>query len=221
MAFDPKNTDVFQLLEKLKGANGAYPPDLFAARRQGYLKQIAQIGGGAGLALALKETAKAAKGVGTGLPSAAASTVLEAILVVAIVAEAGAVGYFYRDKLVELYQRLTGSGSPKVEQVVNPPVPASPIPGVELTPTPVMTETATPTDSATAFVEQATHSGTGGQAGPSQDASQPAVSTPAASENNNNKGNHYGNTPIPERTKDPGNSTSDSSTDQTTPKKKP
>src|SRR6266540_1733990 len=106
MALDPKSTDVFQLLKQLKDANGAYPQDLLASRRQGYLKQVAAISGGAGLAIALKQTVKAAKGAGL---SHVTGTLLEGILVFAIVAEAGAVTYFYRDKLVELYQSITGS----------------------------------------------------------------------------------------------------------------
>jgi hypothetical protein len=228
MGIDPQNTDVFQLLEKLKEANGTYPQELLALRRQGYLKQVAAVSGGAGLAMALKNTAKGAKG--TALPPAA-SSVLEGILVVAIIAEAGAAAYFYRDKIADLFHSL--SGSPKVEEVANPPVASSPIPGLEIGLTPVLTvtETATPISTPSPLLaEQATQNGTSqeSQANPSNptEATQggsPAVSTPDVNDNTNN-GNHYGNTPIPERTKEPGNDTSttnNTTNDSSKPKKKP
>jgi hypothetical protein len=219
MEFDPKRADVFQLLEKLKEANGTYPQDLLALRRQGYLKQVAAIGGGGGLALALKQTAKGAKNA-VGLPSTA-STMLEGILVVAIVAEAGAVTYFYRDKLAELYQKLTTS--PKVEVVTSPPVYSSPIPGVDLTPSPVvtgtLTETATTIVTPSMLAVQPTEKQATGSTS-NNDSSQ-AVSTATPNDGTNN-GNHYGNTPMPERTKDSGsNNNSGDQTNQTNPKKKP
>jgi hypothetical protein len=225
MEIDPKNSDVFQLLEKLKQANGTYPPELLALRRQGYLRQVAEIGGGAGLALALKNTAKGGA-KGTALPPVAGS-VLEGILVVAIVAEAGAVTYFYRDKLANLFRR--GTDSPKVEEVANPPVISSPIPGVEFTLTPVVTVTQTATALSTPsplFAEQPTQSGTGPNDQNSQtqttQGGSPAVST-AAVNDNTNQGNHYGNTPIPQRTKDSGNTNNDTTNTntQTKPNKKP
>lgn len=229
MGIDPTNTDVFQLLEKLKEANGTYPQELLALRRQGYLKQVAAVSGGAGLAMALKNTAKAAKGAT--LPPAA-SSVLEGILVVAIIAEAGAVTYFYRDKIADVFRSITGS--PKVEEVANPPVAASPIPGLEIALTPVVTITATVTPISTPsplLAEQATQNGTSQEnqsnqsnpTAPTQGVN-PAVSTPAVNDNTNN-GNHYGNTPIPERTKEPGNDTSSTNNtntnDSSKPKKKP
>src|SRR5512142_863194 len=100
MAINPKDIDVLQLLKNVKDANGIYPPELLASRRQIYLKQVAQIGGGAGLAAALKSTAKTGGKV-AGLPPAA-GTLLESLLVVAIVAEAGTVTYLYRDKIKEV-----------------------------------------------------------------------------------------------------------------------
>ena len=50
----------------------------------------------------------------------------------------------------------------------------------------------------------------------------PAVSTSIVNDNTNN-GNHYGSTPIPERTKEPGNdtSTTNNTNDPSKPKKKP
>lgn len=226
MEIDPKNIDVFQLLDKLKEANGTYPQELLALRRQGYLKQVAAISGGAGLALALKTTAKSTA-KGTALPPAA-SSVLEGILVVAIVAEAGAVTYFYRDKIADIYRSIIGS--PKVEEVASPPVLSSPIPGVEITLTPAVTLTETPTALSTPsplFAEQPTQKGTNQDNQSSQTTTQggsPAVSTAAVNDNTNN-GNQYGHTPIPERTKQPGNDTSTTNNtntnDSSKQKKKP
>ena len=210
MAFDQQDVDIFQLLKKLKHANGAYPQDLLASRRQMYLKQVAEFGGGVGLAAALKTTAKNA-GKAVGLPPAA-GTLLESLLAVAIVAEAGTVTYLYRDKIKELFQSITNS--PKVEQVTNPPVLSSPIPGVEislsLTPvasdTEAITETAIPDVTPSLLAEQPTNGATS-QGSSTTDGDSHAVSTPAAPQDNN--GNHYGQTPRPQRTKDPGNTNND------------
>ena len=215
MAFDPDDIDVFQLLKKLKDTNGAYPQELLAARRQGYLKQVAGITGGAGLAAVLKNTAKTG-GKAVGLPPAA-GTLLESLLVVAIVAEAGTVTYLYRDKIKEVFQSITNS--PKVEQTSNPPVLSSPIPGLEisLSLTPVAyetsTETSTPEVTPSLLAEQPTNGASSQGSGANEDGSQ-AVSTAAAPKNNN--GNHYGQTPIPARTKKPGSQNNDN---QATPKK--
>lgn len=218
MAINPKDIDVLQLLKNLKDANGTYPPELLASRRQIYLKQVAQIGGGAGLAAALKNTAKTGGKV-AGLPPAA-GTLLESLLVVAIVAEAGTVTYLYRDKIKEIFQSITNS--PKVEQVSNPPVLSSPVPGVEislsLTPVPseteMITETVTPEATPSLLAGGPTNAADGqGTAGTSGSS---AVSTPVAPNGNNDKGNKYGHTPIPERTKKPGGNSQDS---PATPKK--
>jgi hypothetical protein len=92
MGMDTQNIDVLQLLKKLKDSNGTYPQELLVARRQGYLKQVAEVIGGAGLAAALKTTVKSTQAVGTGsLPSA--GTLVEGLLIVAIVAEASTVAY--------------------------------------------------------------------------------------------------------------------------------
>ena len=69
MGIDAKYTDVFNLLQKLKESNGTYPKELLAIRRQGYLRQVAEISAAAGLATALKSTAKSAQGTATGLSS--------------------------------------------------------------------------------------------------------------------------------------------------------
>lgn len=226
MEFDTKDTDIIQLLKKLKDSNGAYPQEMLASRRQGYLKQVAEISGAAGLAMGLRNTVKSGGGAGT---SPAAGTLVEALLVIAIIAEAGAVAYFYRDKAAEFFRSLTNS--PKVEVVSTEPVvpPSSPFPELEATPIPILTEikteTATPVstpslevavnptvqnegDNSDTSNTTSTTNTTGGTAG--SGGTNSSVSTP---DPNGDNGNHYGQTPRPERTKEPGNDNSRENTD--------
>jgi hypothetical protein len=154
MEYDPKDNEVIHLLKKLKDSNGAYPPEMLALRRAGYLKQVAEISAGAGLAMGLKNMAKGGKGA-AGF-SSTAGTIVEALLVVALVAEAGAVTYFYRDKVAEYVNLI--ARSPKVEEVASPPVVPSPILEMQVTPSPIDTITATLTKTET--LTPATPSGT-------------------------------------------------------------
>jgi hypothetical protein len=244
MEYDPKDNEIIHLLKKLKDSNGAYPPEMLALRRQGYIKQVAEVGAGAGLAVGLRNLAKGGKGGAGGL-SSTAGTVLEAMLVVALVAEAGAVSYFYRGKLAEVFHLITGS--PQVEEVASPPVLPSPIVEVQATSSPVITITVTGTETITITpitpsatpptvlaAETTQPNGTGGvdvqaastsvpadpagPAGPAGNEGSPSVST---QDPNGNNGNHYGQTPIPARTKEPGNGTSSTQSDSTNNKKKP
>jgi len=226
MEYDPKDNDVIHLLKKLKDSNGSYPQEMFSLRREKYLEQVAEVGAGAGLAAGLRNVLKGGKSVG--LPQAT-GTVIEALLVVAIVAEAGAVTYFYRDKLAQYFRSYTNT--PKIEQVANPPAFISPSPEIEitLTPSPVVTgtETLTPvtppsTPSAGILVASTqqpggssgsgitTTSGVTTGVGGSSSGNQP-VSTEAPKGNN---GNHYGQTPLPVRTKEHGNNPNPSSSTQ-------
>ncbi|MGE5642521.1 MAG: hypothetical protein ACM3Y8_05865 [Byssovorax cruenta] len=241
MGIDAKDTDVFHLLQKLKESNGTYPKELLAIRRQGYLRQVAEISAAAGLATALKSTAKSAQGTATGL-SSSLSTVLESLLVVAIVAEAGVVTYFYRDKLAALYDNLTKS--PKVEEISSPPVPviSSPVADTAFIITPSITPVFTLTVTETPLVTPSQlaglpteHEAVQSDMGPdtntthtstTQDTNQggsQAISTPDPHGNN---GNHYGQTPIPARTKEPGNNSNNNNNTNTQdsptkPKNKP
>lgn len=213
MEYDPKDNEVINLLKKLKEANGAYPQEMMALRRQGYLRQVAEIGGAAGLAMGLRNTIKSSGGSGS---PPAAGTLIETLLVVAIIAEAGAVAYFYRDKLADIFQSF--SNEPRVEEVSKPPVMPSPVPEIEFTPSPVATWTETPLGTPTLeFVLEPTKQG--------EESSQ-SVSTPEPGGSNgnpsgltpqpdntdetDNNGNQYGLTPKPDRTKEPGNETSSS-----------
>ncbi len=245
MEYDPKDNEVIHLLKKLKDSNGAYPPEMLALRRQGYLKQVADISAGAGLAVALRNIAKGGKGAAGA--SSTAGTILEALLVIALVAEAGVVTYYSRDKIAEYFRSVTQS--PKVEEATSPPVLPSPLVEMQVTPSPfasLTTTAVTVTETVTAGTPSATSSpvlvaetlqpkpkGTSG-------IGVQAVSTSAAGGNtaggstsgsaatpqdpNGNNGNHYGQTPIPARTKEQGNNIDSSSTQassDTSNKKKP
>lgn len=210
MDYNPEDTDVIRILKKLKEANGAYPQELLALRRQRYLNQVAEISGAVSLAAALKNTAKGGNGVGL---APAAGKVVEALLVVALVAEAGAVSYFYRDKLAQAFRSITNS--PKVEQISESPVLPSPLPKVELTPSPLVTGTESVTPSpfttetltpvGTLSPEIAAGSTLPSRTGSTDTSVQTAFTQPATNDSGDN-GNHYGQTPIPVRTKDSGNS---------------
>ena len=215
MDFSPKDNEVVKLLTKLKNANGAYPQEMLALRRQGYLKQVAELSGGLGLVVGLRNVLKNAGGSrGTTTTGA----LLETLLVIAIVAEASTVAYFYRDKLAELFR--SSSNAPRVEEISNPPVMIeSPFPTFELTLSPVVTETETETPVSTPSLSlelaaEPTDQGNGQEsvAGSEEGSgSNQAVSTPNPNnpnnpnDNNDNNGNHYGQTPKPERTKETDN----------------
>jgi hypothetical protein len=193
MGFDAQDKEIVRLLTKLKNTDGKYPPDLLAARRQGYLRQMGQVALGLGVSAGLKNAVKGGK-----VPalSSATSTVLESALVVAIVAETGTVAYFYREKLADLFQTITKEAG-----------------GQEVTPLPVYTELTiegvTPSHAVTATLPSATLSvsptGTELTSTPvpgvvEDNNTVSANSTPTPNEEN---GNHYGQTPKPQRTKDP------------------
>ena len=214
MGFDAQDKEIVRLLTKLKDTGGKYPPDLFAARRQGYLRQMGEIGLSIGAGAGIKNLAKGGK---VPVLSSATSTVLESALMVAIVAETGTVAYFYRDKLADLFQTITKE-----------------VDGQEITPPPVHTETAiqgiTPSPAVTATLPSATLalSPTGTEL-TSTSTPMPGVveednntisanSTPAP---NGNNGNHYGQTPKPQRTREPENNNNQPPRDNSRPTRAP
>ncbi len=195
MEFDPNKDEVIKLLTTLKSSNGAYPPELLAARKARYLQQVAQVGIAAGTGMGIKQFLKGGKGAGV---SPVAGTLLETVLVVAIVAEAGALGYFYRDKLAELLNLALGK--PRVEQTTNPPVDnTSPVIQVESTASPALTGTPIGTPSPVIVINGTVvaPSEVVNPVGPVNTVVNPVV-VPT-----DRNGNQYGHTPIPERTKDP------------------
>ena len=185
MGYDTQDQEVIKLLKQLKKADGEYPQDLLVARRQRYQVRMAQIGLGIGTNIGIKDHR-------TSGPPSAAGTLLETILVVAILAEASAVGYFYRDKVTNFLQKITSPSA--VEKV--PTLSAPTILEIQgMTPSPFLTSTvispsltqsvsSTPVPS---FIEN------------NDTAATQANSTP---DPNGNNGNHYGQTPKPERTKE-------------------
>ena len=193
MGFDPQDKEIVRLLTKLKDTDGKYPPDLFAARRQGYLRQMGEIGLGIGVGVGTKNAVKSGKAPAF---SSATSTLLESALVVAIVAEAGTVAYFYRDKLAELFQTITKEA--RGQEVTPPPIHTElEIQGV--TPSPAVTATLpSVTLSVSPTGTELTSTPVPGVAEENNTIS--GNSTPAPGGNN---GNHYGQTPKPQRTKEP------------------
>lgn len=213
MELDPKDYDVVRLLTKLKDNNGAYPPELMTPRRQTYLRRVTEIGLGFGVSSALKTTVKS--GSKAGSYSTIAGGLIEAALVVAIVAEAGAAAYIYRDQISALVRSYTSQ--PRVEEVTSvPTTDFSPI-----LPGPILSD---PTKAATTPVAAVTPSGTPipGAAGSATasaasnaDANDnnPGIQSNSTPDPNVNNGNQYGLTPKPDRTKEPGgNNNNDNST---------
>jgi hypothetical protein len=199
---DANDQKVIDLLSKLKDDNNVYPFDLLESRRQKYLQRAAQIGLGIGTGAGLKNTLKGRR---PGLPPTA-GTWLEAALVVAIVAEAGAAAYFYRHKLADLLETVIAA--PGVQEVTPPPAIPSSLPVTEISVVPTLTVTGTPTATGTPIpvVTDGTNSNGNTPGGNdmnnnANEGNNPAASTP---EPNGNNGNHFGQTKQPPKaTKEP------------------
>lgn len=195
MEFNSQDHDIVKLLTKLKNNKEAYPSDLLVARRQKYIRRVAEVGVGIGVAPILQKTIKG-KGI-----SATAGGLLETALIAAIVIEAGAAAYFYRAQIADIVESYT---SQTQVQEVTPDLSSSApgvsdpsltdIPEAAATPIPSGTPTVTPT----LFVAGAT--ATSGDTS-ADDTSIQANSTPNP---NGNSGNHFGQTPKPDRTKESG-----------------
>ena len=216
MEFEPQDRKVVELLTKLKGASESYPSHMLAARRQAFLNTMAGAGLSVGTASALNGTLKG--GGGSGAASLSIGKVLEVDLIVAIVAEAGALAYFYRDRVADVFR---STSEPSRVQEISPPVATFSFPELEISEIPssavhtgtapeMATSTSThipgvaddPTSDSNADVSS-TDSTSGSNVN--------TASTPAPNVNNDNNGNdgnndnngnHYGQTPRPERTKD-------------------
>ncbi len=193
MELTPDDQKVVDLLSKLKNSNGTYPSDILEARRQTYLKQVANVGLGIGIGAGLKNGAKS--GNGAGAVATATSKILETALIAAIAIEAGTATYLYRDKLADLIKKNTGSAN--VQEIAPSPNGASSLslgltatlesPSATIT-TPTNTPSVTP--SVTPGPEIA-----GGNNGTNS-------SVNATPQPGGNNGNQYGLTPKPVRTKD-------------------
>ncbi len=191
MDFDEKDNKVIELLVQLKNAEGGYPVEMMALRRQNYIKQLAAMSIGVGGINTFARVRKS--GWGASLPRAT-STLLETALIVAIVVEVGAMAFINREKVNEFLRTL--SNQPKVEEVQVSPEPALLITETSVTNTLDPTESSTPTGTPTPQLLLVTSTST-----EKSNFVQPG-STPKPKDNN---GNHYGQTPKPERTKQPNN----------------
>lgn len=202
MEFETQDRKVVELLTKLKGANEGYPSDMLAARRQAFLNNMAGAGLGVGNGTALNGSLKS--GGGSGSAPITMGKLLEVALLIAIVVEAGALAYFYRDKVADVFRSI--SAPSQVQEIASPPVATFSFPELEISKT---ATSATPTGTAS---EVATNTPVPGlNNNPTSNNNVAATltdSTPNPSVNNENSGangnngNHYGQTPKPERTKD-------------------
>ena len=205
--------DVLNLLSNLKTMGGSYPSDMIQSRRDLYVKQAAAMA-------VLTKTTGNGNGGGTNTGGGMAATggagaagslslgkFLEAALVVAIAVEAGVAAYIYRDKIADF---IDANISPKVEVAANPTedysgtpaiVPVTGDESISETPTETPTVTVTETDTPSISNDGVPENNNGSSI-------QEPLSTPVPTDN---PGNHYGNTPRPERTKDTTNNTNNSS----------
>ncbi len=195
MEFDTQDRKVVELLTKLKGANEGYPSDMLAARRQAFLNNMAGAGLGVGTGAALKQTLKNGKGAGTA--PITAGKLLEVALLIAIVAEASALTYFYRDQVADVFRSI--SATSKIQEIASPPVITSPFPEFEISEVPT---SATPTGTASEVATSTQVPGATDDSTITSNNNDPATFTDSTPNPNGNNGNHYGQTPKPERTRD-------------------
>ncbi|MBN2118830.1 MAG: hypothetical protein JW730_19830 [Anaerolineales bacterium] len=191
---NPQDQDIIRLLTMLKDVRGEYPENLFVAQRQSYLKRMTEIELGMSGDRGSRNAAKSTKPPGE---SPASNTLLETALVVAIAAEASVMAFFYRDQLADFFQTLT-TGSRAEEVTPAPAIPTSrEVQGIS--PSPAITSTAAAA-SPTGMIAAATNTPIPVMLGNNSSTTTPGVdSTPVP---NGNEGNHYGQTPKPERTKE-------------------
>jgi hypothetical protein len=214
MEFDPQDQNIVKLLTKLKGVGGSYPEHMLAARRQSYLARIAEIEMGLN---AGKGSANPPKNGGGGAPNPApvTSTILETALVVTMIVEASAVAYFYRDKFTNLFETTTSG--PRVQEVTPPPVVTSALEVAGVSPSPAVTVTLPsltldvsaspsiiPVTASNTPIPGVADNNTNTTNNTTSTGADQSKSTPVPNVSNGDQGNHYGQTPKPERTKDPG-----------------
>ena len=140
MEFEPQDQEIVSLLTKLKGAEGQYPESMLVARREMFLQRMSEISMGIPPDAGIPDAAAS-----SGPPpiSPVTGTILETALLVAIILEASAVAYFYRDQLADFFE--TVALEPRVEMVASPPVPTTAIEIQGIMPSPVIPLTLPPT----------------------------------------------------------------------------
>ena len=202
-----ENQKVVDLLTKIKNSDGGYPSGMLAARRQTYLKQMANVGLGIGIGTGLNETLKGGAN-GASATTTVASKVLEIALITAIALEAGTAAYLYREKLAKAVssyfsaptvQEVSASSGDdsstrlEISEVVGTP-------SVTALETPSGTPSAPPSTSVSGGNNQ--NSTTQNNSGSGETNTNTSVNANATPHPNGNNGNHYGQTPIPLRTKE-------------------
>jgi hypothetical protein len=202
MEFEPEEQQVIELLAKLKNGGGTYPKKLLASRRQVFLSQMASVGVGLGIGEGIKAASKAPKaGTLAHISGISASSVVETVLILAIVAQASVIAYAYRDKLIDLVRTISSSALIVPTEISIPVTVSSPT-EVIASDTPSVINTSTPTASASSTVTT-----TPAIAVTDNNGSETVVpgSTPAPGvtpqPTNGNNGNHYGQTPRPTQEK--------------------
>ena len=204
MDVDPQDQEVIRLLTKIKDAEAGYPEHMLVERRRSYLRRMREVSLGIPTDTVVKDV-KPTSG------SPATTTLVETALVVAIIAEASTVAYFYRDRLTDFFRRAITE--PRVQEVT--PAPAvttsfgihldATVPSATLWFPPsatgvVLTPTVTPIPDVLPGVvdNNSINTAATGEVNVLN-------GTPGPNDSNLNNGNHYGQTPKPERTKENGN----------------
>lgn len=215
MEFEPQDQEIVSLLTKLKNAEGQYPEHMFVARRHMFLKRMSEISLGISPDTVLPDAAAS-----TSPPpiSPVTGTILETALIVAIIVEASAVAYFYRDQLTDFFETI--SVEPRVEVVASPPVPTTALEIQGVTPSPVITPTLpstsiviSPSPITTTLVpavtplpgvaEEDDSNNTSGAASGAEIVTVDSTPVPGGNTNSNpDPGNNAGHTPEPEPTQD-------------------
>jgi hypothetical protein len=207
-----ENQRVVDLLSKLKHSDGGYPSDMLDARRRTYIKQMVNVGLGIGVGAGLNKTAKGGGNSATATTTVT-SKVLEIALITAIAMEAGTAAYLYRDKIANkvrsyfsapMVQDVSSSSSgndSSTSLILNEAIGT---PSITISETPVGTPSATPSThppstSVSGDNNQTTNSNQNNSNQPNTNSNVNANATPNP---NGNNGNHYGQTPRPERTKE-------------------
>jgi hypothetical protein len=117
MDVDPEDQEVIRLLTKMKGAEAGYPEHMLVQRRRSYLRRMREVGLGIPADTAVRD---AAKDIKPSHISPATSTLVETALVIAIIAEASTMAYFYRHRLTDFVRRVVAE--PGVQEVTPLPV---------------------------------------------------------------------------------------------------
>jgi hypothetical protein len=191
MRLDFQDSKIERAFSSLKLAEPVYPAPMWEARRRGYLQRVAEISIGLGVSPAQKNSLK----TDTGKTSTTIGGIIETVLILAIVGEASAAAYYYRGKIAEAFRfgepttvMVEFSLTPEATSPVFEPAPAE---EATFTVTPSLTSTPSPTVAPTEVSN-----------GSSGDSLNQPNATQAPKDDN---GNHFGQTPKPERTKDNGN----------------